>query len=105
MRFAGKEPAFATYTFYQQHFSNAMHNEIGVTAYGRGEMRVAGCCQSEMPLVLLAVSRLPERAQHQVRQDALFGFARDFRSQLLIHTCVMAMSSGTSCWRGLRPPP
>ena len=47
-------------------------------------MRVAGSGQSEVAAIFGAVARLLERAQHEVAQDALFGFSFDLRDQLLI---------------------
>ena len=41
--------------------------------------------QREVAFVDLRVARLLQRAQHQVRQDALLRLARDLLRQLLIH--------------------
>ena len=49
-------------------------------------MRVSGRSQREVALVLLGVTRLLERAQHQERKDPLLRLARNLLHQLLIHT-------------------
>ena len=56
---------------------DAVHDQVGIAADGRGEVGVARRGQREVALVLLAVSGLLERAQHQVAEDALFGLALD----------------------------
>ena len=63
---------------------NAVHDQIGIAADGRGEVRVAGGGQREVARVYIAIARLLERAQHQVAQDALLRLAFDLRDQLLI---------------------
>ena len=63
---------------------HAMHDQIGIAANGRREVRVAGRGQREVALIAIAVAGLFERSQHQVAQDALLGFAFDLRDQLLI---------------------
>ena len=69
----------------EQRFGDAVHDEVGIAADGRGEVRVGGRGQGEVALVDLGVARLAERAQHQVTEDALFGLALDARGELLIH--------------------
>src|SRR5581483_5705657 len=66
-------------------FQNAVNNQIRVAANGRGKVRVGRRCQREMPFVLFRVARLLERAQHQVRKNALFRLARNLLCELLVH--------------------
>ena len=69
----------------QQRLGNAVHDQVGIAADGRGEVRVRGRGQRKMALVDLGVAGLPKRAQHQVAQNPLLGLALDARGQLLIH--------------------
>ena len=48
-------------------------------------MCIRGGRQSKVTVVLFRISRLLERAQHEVREDPLFGFAGNLFSELLIH--------------------
>ena len=73
------------HAFAEQRFGNAVDDEVGIAADGRGEVRVGGRGQGEVAFVDLRVARLPQRAQHQVAEDALFRLAFDARGQLLIH--------------------
>ncbi len=69
----------------EQSFRDAVHDEVGIAANGRGEMGVGGRGQGEVAFVDLGVSRLGERAQHEVTEDALFRLAFDARGEFLIH--------------------
>src|SRR5437763_16134353 len=48
-------------------------------------MRVGSRSQSEVTEVLLPIARLPQRAQHQEREDSLFRLAGNLAGELLIH--------------------
>ena len=72
----------------QQRLRDAVHDEVGIAADGRGEVRVGGRGQREVAFVDLGVARLRERAQHQVAENALFRLAFDARGQLLIHAAA-----------------
>ena len=76
---------FALRRIAQHVFQDAMHDEVGIAPDGRSEVRVNRCGQREVAFVDLGVARLLQRAQHQVRQDALFRFARNLLRQLLVH--------------------
>jgi hypothetical protein len=69
----------------EQRFRDAVHDEVGIAADGRGEVGVGGRGQGEVAFVDLGVARLAERAQHEVAEDALFRLALDARGELLIH--------------------
>ena len=69
----------------EQGFGDAVDDEVGVAADGRGEVGVAGRGEGEVAFVLLAVAGLLERAQHEVGEDALFGLAGDFGGEVLVH--------------------
>ena len=69
----------------EQSFRDAVHDEVGIAADGRGEVSVGGRGQGEVALVDLGIARLRERAQHEVTEDALFRLAFDARGQFLIH--------------------
>src|ERR1700690_38486 len=62
-----------------------MDDQVGIAADGRSEVGIAGSGKGEVALVDLGVARLPQRAQHEVAEDALFGRAFDFSSEFLIH--------------------
>jgi hypothetical protein len=62
-----------------------MHDQVGIAADRRGEVRVTGSCQREVAHVLFRVAGLLERTQHQITEDAFFRLARDLGRQLLIH--------------------
>ena len=64
---------------------DAVNDEVGITADGRGEVGVSGRGEGEVALVDLGVARLRERAQHEVAEDALFRLAFNARGQFLIH--------------------
>ena len=70
--------------FFKRRLQNAMHDEIRVTADGRREMRVGGRGEREVAEVFLRISRLLERAQHQVGENALLGLARQPLGQTLV---------------------
>ena len=89
-----------------------MHDQVGVAADRRREVRVTGCRQREVAQVFFRVARLLERPQHQVAQDAFLRFPGDLGGQLLVHagsdvyvfwylnlTCLLA---GAACGRGGR---
>ena len=69
----------------QHFFQNAVDDEVGIAADGRGEMRVGWRRQREVAAIFLGVARLLQRAQHQVRQNAFLRLAGDFLGKLLIH--------------------
>ena len=69
---------------FERPFERAMHDQIGIAPDRRGEMRVLVEGQREMPKRIDRVARLLERTQHQVRQDALLGLARNFLRKALI---------------------
>ena len=77
--------ALAADALREQRLGNAMDDQVGIAANGRGEVRITGRGQSKMALVDLRVARLLERAQHQVAENPLLGLAFDVRGQLLIH--------------------
>ena len=63
----------------------AMHQQVGITADRRGEVGVGLVGQAEVPLVVGAVDRLPERTQHHGLQQAVIGTRLD----LLQQRCVI----------------
>jgi hypothetical protein len=67
------------------HLEQPVNQEVGIAPDGRGEVRVAGGGQREVPVVGLRVAGLAHRTQHQVAEDALLGLAGNLGSQLLIH--------------------
>ena len=69
----------------QHLLQDSVHDQIRIAANRRCEVRVRWRGQREVAFVLLRVARLLQRAQHQVRQDALLRLARDLLRQLLIH--------------------
>src|ERR1017187_8438486 len=77
--------ALAGHACPEQRLGDAMHNQVGVAADRRGEVRVAGRGQRKMALVDLGVASLLERTQHQVAQNPLLWLALDLRRQLLVH--------------------
>src|SRR5271170_1210873 len=72
--------------FPQYVLQDAMHDQVGIAADWRREVRVTGCGQREVAQVFFRVARLLKRPQHQVAQDALLRFAGDLGGQLLVHT-------------------
>ena len=62
-----------------------MHDQIGIAADGRGEMRVGAGGEREVSFVDLGVPRPLERPQHEVRKNALLWLAGDFLRELLVH--------------------
>ena len=81
----GTSPSLFLCGISQHFFQNSMHDQVGIAADRRSEVRVTWRRQREVADVLFRVASLLERAQHQVTQDALFRFACDFGGQLLIH--------------------
>src|SRR5579864_8734135 len=69
----------------QHGFQDAVNDQVGIAANGRGEMGVGRGSQGEVAFVLLRVARLLQRAQHQVRKDALLRLAGNLLGQLLVH--------------------
>src|SRR5271154_3597813 len=69
----------------QQRFNDAVNDEVGIAANGRGEVSVAGRGEGNVAFVLLAVAGRLKRAQHQVGEDALFGFTGNFGGKPLVH--------------------
>ena len=69
----------------EQRFGDAVDDEVGIAADGRGEVGVGGRGEGEVAFVDLGVARLAERAQHEVAEDALFRLALNARGELLIH--------------------
>ena len=59
----------------EQGLDDAVNDEVGVAANGRGEGGIAGGSEGEMAFVLFAVAGLLERAEHEVGEDAFFGRA------------------------------
>ena len=56
-----------------------MHDQVGVAANGRGEVRVAAKVQSEVPVVLRRIFGLGLRAQHHLVDELLDVQAFDLR--------------------------
>src|SRR5271170_3336970 len=71
--------------FPQYVLQDAMHDQVGIAADWRREVRVTGCGQREVAQVFFRVARLLKRPQHQVAEDALLRFAGDLGRQLLVH--------------------
>src|ERR1700688_870191 len=63
---------------------DAVHDQVGIAADRRSEMRVLIEGQREMAERVGGITGLLKRAQHQVGDDALFGLARDFFGQALV---------------------
>src|SRR3972149_1927320 len=63
-----------------------MHNQVGVAADRRGEMRVGGRGQGEVAQTLLRVARLLQGAQHQIGENPLLGPPGNFFRQSLVVT-------------------
>src|ERR1035441_6438988 len=83
---ADSDAVFSVFGGIAQHvFQDTVNDEVGIAPDGRSEMRINRSGQREVALVDLGVARLLQGAQHQVRQDALFRFARNLLRQLLIH--------------------
>src|SRR5271170_519507 len=85
VRFMGSQGSVRASALGEQGFGDAVNDQIGITPDRRGEVGVAGSGEGKMALVLLAVTRLLERAQHEVRENALFGLAGDLGGEALIH--------------------
>src|SRR5258708_26270928 len=69
---------------FERPLQNAMNDEVGIPANGRGEMRVLVEAEGEMSERLGGVASLFEGTQHEVGDDALFRFADDLFNQALI---------------------
>ena len=69
----------------EKSFGDAVHDEVGIAADGRGEVGVSGRGEGEVAFVDLGVAGLRERAQHEVAEDAFFRLALDARGEFLIH--------------------
>ena len=69
----------------QQSLGNAMNDQVRVAPDRRRKVRIGGRSQCKVPLVRFGVACLPQRAQHEVAQNALLGLALDSRRQLLVH--------------------
>ena len=61
----------------------AMHDEVGIAADRRGEVRVAVGGEAEVPEVRRVVARLLHRPQHQERDRLLLGRAAHALDELL----------------------
>ena len=81
----GTEIDMAGDTRFEQCLGDAVHNEVGVAADGRGEVGVVGSGEGEVAFVLLGVASLLERAQHEVGENSLLRLAGDLMCQPLIH--------------------
>ena len=66
-------------------FEDAVDEQVGIAADGRGEVGVAGGGEGKVAVVDFGIARLLERAQHEVADDALLGLAGDFGGELLVH--------------------
>ncbi len=92
--------------FGEDALEDAMDEEVGKAADGRGEVGVAGGGEGKVAVVDLGVARLFERAQHEIAEDALLGLASDFGGELLIHGGsdgdLPAGSRSRAAWRGGR---
>ena len=66
-------------------FEDAVDEQIGIAADGRGEVGVAGGGEGEVAVVDFGVARLLEGAQHEIAENALLGFTGDFGGELLVH--------------------
>src|SRR5690349_12941096 len=62
-----------------------MHDQIRIPSNRGSEVRVRRSGQRKVSFILLRVARLLQRAQHQVRQNALLRLPRDLLRQLLVH--------------------
>src|SRR5579859_1496969 len=69
----------------QQRLGDAMNDEIGVAADGRGEMRIGGCGEREVALINLGVARLAKRAKHEVAENPFLWLAFNACGKPLIH--------------------
>ena len=69
----------------KKRFGDAVDDEVGIAADGRGEVGVGGRGEGEVALVDLGVAGLRERTQHEIAEDALFRLALDARGEFLIH--------------------
>ena len=79
LRFVEQWPLFV-----QHAGKDTMDNQVRVAPDRRREVRIRGCREREMPGILVTVTRLLQRSQHQVAQNALFRLAGDFRNQALV---------------------
>jgi len=65
-------------------FQDAVNDQVGIAADGRSEVSVLVEAEREVAEGFGGVAGLLERAKHQVREDALFGFAGEFLDEALI---------------------
>ena len=69
--FAGRRVRQGALAELQRADERAMHDEIGVAADRRGEMRVAAQVEAEMPVILMRIFGLRLRAQNDLVDDVL----------------------------------
>ena len=69
----------------EQGLGDAVDDQVGIAADGRGEVRVVRGGEGEVAFVLLGVARLLERAQHEVARMRSSGLPSIFVCQALIH--------------------
>src|SRR5919108_1169997 len=65
-------------------FQDAMDDEVRIAADGRSKMRVLVESKGKVAERIGGVACLLKRAQHEIREDALFGLAGDFSNEPLI---------------------
>src|SRR6266436_10422886 len=65
-------------------FQDSVDDEVGIASDGRSEMRVFVKAQREMAERFGGIASLLERTEHQVGDDALFGFAYDLSNEPLV---------------------
>src|SRR5882762_4853455 len=68
----------------QRPLERAMYHQIRIAANWRGEMRIFIEAEREMAKRIGRITRLFQRTQHQVRNDALFGLANQLFQQALV---------------------
>lgn len=69
---------------FERPFQDAMDDEIGVPANGRSEMGVLVETKSEVTERIGRVTSLFERTEHEVGNDAFFGFSGELREETLV---------------------
>src|SRR2546422_7841338 len=82
-RAAGLDPRAPAFPF-EHGVENAVDDQVRVAADGRGEVRVVRRGEGEVPEVFLRIARLLERAEHEVREDALLGLSGDALGEALV---------------------
>ena len=71
--------------------NRAVHQQIGVTANRRGEVRVGGVVQAKVPVVFRRVAGLAERAQHHgLNQVEVRAVLDGLQQRLVILRCRLA---------------